>query len=455
MMTKIQDLRSYIEVLADHGQLVTLEKEVDLVHELANVAATLARQSGKGAFFQKFCNTHNQYPWKLFANAVVNASTAALALDCEVPQIIDRMTHALELGKGIAPLLSAEKPKWMENVLTGDQIDLNKLPIPTHGLYDGGPFITGGVVVTKDPQSGRGNLSYNRMQVLGKHTFGFNVNEWRHVMQFYKVQQAKGEGLQVAVVIGIDPAISIAGGARYDGDELAIAGAIRGEAVKVHKGLTVDIDIPANAEIVIEGYLPPNTRHKEGPLAEFHGYYGELWESPVFEVTAVCFRNDPIFQTIVPGWDEHIYIGNVLPREPLLLKFVKHVSQNVTGLHIPPYGNGFSAIVQLKKSNPGEPYNVAMGAFSAHVNIKQVIVVDPDVNIHDPADVLWAITNRVDWSRDYFLVPHAQGHEMDPTADSRGVHTKIGIDATYKPERRDYGERIRYPMVDLNQYKNE
>ena len=137
------------------------------------------------------------------------------------------------------------------------EIDLRRLPIPTHGLHDGGPFITGGVIVTKDPVSGRGNLSYNRMQVLGKNTFGFNVNEWRHVMQFYKVQQAKGEGLQVAVVIGIDPAISIAGGARYDGDELAIAGAIRGEPVTVHKGVTVDIDIPANAEIVIEGYLTP------------------------------------------------------------------------------------------------------------------------------------------------------------------------------------------------------
>jgi 2,5-furandicarboxylate decarboxylase 1 len=268
--------------------------------------------------------------------------------------------------------------------------------------------------------------------------------------------QAKGESLPVAVAIGLDPAIMIAAGARYDGDELAIAGAIRGEPVPVTKGVTVDIDIPTHAEIVIEGYLPPDIRQAEGPLAEFHGYYGELWESPIFEVTAICYRNQPIFQTIVPGWDEHIYIGNVLPREPLLLRFVKHVSQNVTGLHIPPYGNGFSAIVQIQKSNPGEPKNAALAAFTAHVNIKQVIVVDPDVNIYDPADVTWALTNRVDWSKDIFLVEGAQGHEMDPTADIRGVHTKIGIDATYKPERRNYGDRIRYPMVDLNQYtRNE
>jgi 2,5-furandicarboxylate decarboxylase 1 len=454
-MEKIFDLRSYITKLESEGKLTTIKQPVKLNHELANVSATLARQNGQAVLFEQFAENQDMYPWQIFANAVVDSTTAALALNCEVSEIIDRMSFALEPTNAIPPQLSDNQPLWMENILTGEDIDLHRLPIPTHGLHDGGPFITGGVVVTKDPISGRGNLSYNRMQVLGKHTFGFNVNEWRHVMQFYKFKQAKGEGLQVAVVIGIDPAISIAGGARYDDDELNIAGAIRGEPVAVHKGVTVDIDIPVNAEIVIEGYLPPDIRKPEGPLAEFHGYYGELWESPVFEVTAICFRNKPVFQTIVPGWDEHIYIGNVLPREPLLLRFVKHVSQNITGLHIPPYGNGFSAIVQVKKTNPGEPYNVAMAAFTAHVNIKQVIVVDPDVNIYDPADIQWALTNRVDWSKDIFLVEGAQGHEMDPTADSRGVHTKIGIDATYKPDRRNYGERIRYPMVDLNKYDKE
>jgi 2,5-furandicarboxylate decarboxylase 1 len=290
------------------------------------------------------------------------------------------------------------------------------------------------------------------MQLLGPRTLGFNVNEWRHVMQFYKARENEDEPLQIAVAIGLDPAIMIGAGCRYDDDELRIAGAIRGEGVPVAQGVTVDVDIPAEAEIVIEGVLPPQKRREEGPLAEFHGYYGELWESPVFNVTAICFRDAPIFQTIVPGAAEHVYLGNVLPREPLLLRFVRHVSEGVTDLHIPPYGNGFSAIVQLEKSNPGEPKNVALAAMTAHVNIKKVIVVDADVDIYDPADVLWALTNRVDWSRDFFTVPGAQGHEMDPTAGARGVHTKIGIDATYKPERREYGERIRYPDVDLSDY---
>ena len=396
-MGQIRDLRSYLEVLKNAGQLNEIEKSVNLVHELANVTATIARQGRGAALFTHVGGTQ----WPVFGGAVSSSTLAALALECDLKDVTRKMEMVLDPSSAI-PTQKVKEAAWTQNVITEDDLDLNLLPIPTHGLHDGGPFITGGITLTKDPVSGRGNLSYNRMQVLGPRTLGFNVNEWRHVMQFYKGQETKGEPLQVAVAIGVDPAISIAAGARYDDDELLIAGAIRGKGVPVCKGVTVDIDIPADAEIVIEGYLPPQERRKEGPLAEFHGFYGELWNSPVFQVTAICYRNNPIYQTIVPGEFEHIYIGNVLPREPLLMRFVSHVSEHITGLHIPPYGNGFAAIVQLKKSNPGEPKNVAMAAFTAHVNIAKVIVVDPDVNIYDPADVLWALINRVDWGEDVF-----------------------------------------------------
>ena len=446
-MKPIYDLRSFISILDDNGQLVRVRRPVSLVHELANVAAACQRQGRGAVLFEE----PEGAVWPVFAGAVGSSTLAALALDCDVSEISEVMGRALDPANGIAPQRVSEAA-WQQNSIMGDELDINLIPIPTHGLHDGGAFITGGITITKDPIGGRGNLSYNRMQVFDRRTMGFNVNEWRHVMQFYKEREDNDAPLEVAIALGVDPAILIAAGARYDDDELLIAGAIRGEGITVCKGTTVDIDIPADAEIVIEGRLPPLIRRGEGPLAEFHGYYGELWDSPVFEVTAVNYRDEPIFQTIIPGHDEHIYIGNVLPREPLLLNFVRHVSQNVTGLHIPPYGNGFSAIVQVAKSNPGEPKNIALAAFTAHVNIKKVIVVDPDVNIYDPADVLWALTNRVDWSQDYFVVPGSQGHEMDPTANERGVHTKIGIDATYKPERRDYGDRIYYPDVDLSDY---
>ncbi|MDX1413982.1 MAG: UbiD family decarboxylase, partial [Candidatus Promineifilaceae bacterium] len=276
-------------------------------------------------------------------------------------------------------------------------------------------------------------------------------NEWRHVRQFMESREDPHAPFPVAIAIGLEPAIMIAAGVRTQEDELTIAGAIRKSGVPVCCGVTVDVDIPVTAELVIEGYVHPAQKKAEGPLAEFHGYHGELWESPTVEVTAVCHRDHPIFQTIIPGWYEHIYIGNVLPREPLLRRFVRHINPQAH-VHIPPYANGFAAIIQIKRDNPGEPKNLAMAAMTAHINIRNVIVVDEDINIYDAADVLWALTNRVDWRQDVFQVPNAQGHEMDPVADMRGVGTKLGIDATYKRERREYGERVHYPPVDLAAY---
>jgi 2,5-furandicarboxylate decarboxylase 1 len=450
----LHDLRSYLEVLEAAGQLARIRGPITLDYELADVAAALERQAGPAPFFEQVDASGRDapvWPWPVFSSAVANQARVALALECGEDEVVEVMGRGLDPANAVAPV-RVGRAVWEDNVLTGDAIDVRTLPVPVHASGDGGPFITGGVTVTKDPVSGRGNLSYNRMQVKGPREFGFNVNEWRHVMQFLKNREHLGEGLPVAIAIGLDPAISIAAGARYDGDELCIAGALRGEGVKVRRGVTVDVDIPAEAEIVIEGYLGSRERRGEGALAEFHGYFGEIWESPVFHVTAVCWRDNPIFQTIIPGWNEHVYIGNVLPREPLLLKFVRHVSKNVTALRIPPYSSGFSAIIAIDKTNPGEPRNVALAAMTAHVNIKWVIVVDSDVNIDDPADVLWALNTRVDWSKDVFIVPGAQGHEMDPTADMRGVHSKIGIDATFDKGRRDYAGRVRYGAVDLARY---
>ncbi len=445
-MPKIHDLRSYLTVLEEAGQLVRIRRPLSLVHELADVAATLARTGGGAPLFEQVEGS----PWPIFCNAVTNQRLAALALGVSEAQIVDHMERVLEPVNGIPPVLTTDAP-WKANIVVGDAVDIRTLPLPTHSRGDGGAFITGGVTVTKDPVSGRGNLSYNRMMVLGAKTFGFNLNEWRHVGMFMKSRPDPLAPFPAAIAIGLDPAVMIGAGVRTEEDELTIAGAIRGEPVQVTRGVTVDVNIPVGAELVIEGHILPAQRQPEGPLAEFHGYHGELWNSPTFQVTAICHRPDPIYQTIIPGWYEHIYIGNVLPREPLLRRFVRHLHKGAH-VHIPPYGNGFAALIQIKRDNPGQPKNLAMAAMTAHINIRNVVVVDEDIDIYDPAEVLWALTNRVDWTRDVFTVPAAQGHEMDPTADSRGVSAKLGIDATYKRERREYGERVRYPMIDLSNY---
>ena len=232
---------------------------------------------------------------------------------------------------------------------------------------------------------------------------------------------------------------------------MEVAGAIRGRPMQVVKCITNDIYVPAEAQFIIEGEILPHTRELEGPLGEFTGHYSEPWNSPVIHVTAITYRDDPIYQTINGASFEHINLGNVLPREPLLKKFTTYVSTGVVDVHIPPYGSGFLALVRLHKKNPGEPKNVALAAMMTYVNIKNVIVVDEDVDIYDPADVMWAVSNRVVPERDIFYVPNAQGHELDPCSDERGVQTKMGIDATLDSESRCL-ERVRYPKVDLSLY---
>jgi 2,5-furandicarboxylate decarboxylase 1 len=449
MLPPIYDLRSYLAVLAETGELATINQAVSTVFELADVAATLERKQGPAPLFTCLKEYENH---QVFSSAVATPKRTALALACRSDQVNAVMEKAIDPAQGISPK-RVETAAWKHTVITGEAINLAQLPIPKHARGDGGPFITGGVTISNDPEDRtRGNLGYNRFMVLDRQHFGMNINEWRDVGRFFSKKERLNEPLPCAIAIGLDPALMIAAGVKYPGDELSIAGSIRNAPVEVCRGVTVDVDIPAHAEWVIEGHILPNERRGEGPLAEFHGYYGELWQSPVFEVSAICHRENPIWQTIIPGWSEHIYIGNVLPREPMIFKAAKHIAPGVKAVHIPPHANGFMAVIQMEKSNPGQPRNACMAVFGAHLNPRVCVVVDPDVNIFDAADVTWALVNRVDWGQDVFTIAHAQNHQMDPACNERGIGTKIGIDATYKRERREYGERVAYAPVDLNQY---
>ncbi|MBR4869988.1 MAG: UbiD family decarboxylase [Oscillospiraceae bacterium] len=443
-MARIHDLRSFMEVLKENGRLATVEKEVNLVHEIGSVISTLESESGKAAHFTNVAGTD----FSVAGGMLASMDNIALALGVDKSEITDHLAKVIE--HPIAPVVVEDAP-CHENVLTGDAIDMTRVPVPTHAPLDGGPIITGGVIHSKSLKGGRQNLSFQRMHVKGKDKFCIMINEWRHLKEFYDEAEAEGKALPISVVIGCDPAIYIAAGVRSDEDETGFAGAMRGEPVRWVKSVTNDIYVPADAEFVIEGEIQPYLREEEGPLGEFTGHYSEPWKSPVVKVTAICHRNNAIYQTINGASFEHINLGNVLPREPLLKKFAKYVSSGVTGVHIPPYGDGFLAIVQIRKKNPGEPKNVALAAMMTYVNIKNVIVVDEDVDIYNAADVMWAVSTRVKPEDDIFYVPNAQGHELDPCSDTRGVQTKMGIDATRNTESRT-NTRVVYPKVDLSKY---
>ncbi|MBU5435272.1 UbiD family decarboxylase [Pseudoflavonifractor sp. MSJ-37] len=445
-MDQIHDLRSFMAALEARGLLFTAKKEVDWDHEIGSLIATL-EPSGRAGWFPQVKGK----PFGVCGNMLGSMDSIAVALGCEKSEITDFLADRLE--HPIQPrLVRREEAPCQENVLLGDDVDLAKLPVPIHAPKDGGPIITGGVIVSKELDGPKQNLSFQRMHVKGKNKLSIMINEWRHLKEFYDAAEAQGKALPIAVAIGADPVVYVGGGLRYDGDEMEIAGAIRGRPMDVVKCVTNDIHVPAEAEFIIEGEILPGQRELEGPLGEFTGHYSAPWNSPVIHVTAITHRNGAIYQTINGASFEHINLGNVLPREPLLKKFTTYVSTGVINVHIPPYGSGFLALVRIRKKNPGEPKNVALAAMMTYVNIKNVIVVDEDVDIYDPADVMWALSNRVVPEKDIFYVPNAQGHELDPCSDERGVQTKMGIDATLSDESRCL-ERVRYPKVDLNDYQ--
>lgn len=440
----IHDLRSFLKALEEKGLLFTAHREVDWNHEIGSVIGTL-EPSGKAAYFPKVKDRE----FAVCGGMLASMDSCAVALGCEKGEITDFLAKCLD--NPIKPRVVENAP-CHENVLTGDQVDMNRLPVPIHAPKDGGPIITGGVIVSKPVDGTRQNLSFQRMHVKGKDKISIMINEWRHLKEFYDAAEAQGKPLPISIVIGADPVVYIGAGLRYDGDEMEIAGAIRGRPMDVVKSVTNDIYVPAEAEFVIEGEILPQQRELEGPLGEFTGHYSAPWNSPVIHVTAITYRNGAIYQTINGGSFEHINLGNVLPREPLLKKFTTYVSSGVINVHIPPYGSGFLALVRLKKKNPGEPKNVALAAMMTYVNIKNVIVVDEDVDIYNPADVMWAVSNRVIPEKDIFYIHNAQGHELDPCSDERGVQTKMGIDATLSEDSRVL-ERVRYPKVDLKDYE--
>jgi 2,5-furandicarboxylate decarboxylase 1 len=330
--------------------------------------------------------------------------------------------------------------------------DLARLPIPTHSPLDAGPFITAGVVIARDPESGRHNLSYNRMQIYGADRAGISMNLWRHIKAFFDKIEPKGQNLPFCVALGPDPVVMMAAAFRYAGDEYEVAGSLRQEPIPVVRALTCDVLVPASSEIVLEGEVLAGERQMEGPMAEFTGHYSGADPKHVARITRITHRKNPIFQTMNGGGYEHVSVGNMITREPLLERFVRHISPRVKAVHLPPYSGGFTAIIALENAQPGEAKNVALAAMAAHVNFKTVIVVDADVDVFDPADVMWALSTRTRWDRGFAAIPGAHTNELDPSSDEHGIVAKVVIDATLPPEKRKRYVKVAYPAVDLKKY---
>jgi 2,5-furandicarboxylate decarboxylase 1 len=240
-----------------------------------------------------------------------------------------------------------------------------------------------------------------------------------------------GQALEIAIVIGAHPALLLASQAiaALDEDEMAIAGALLGSPVDVVKCRTNSVRVPAHAEIVIEGRILQGVREPEGPFGEFPQYYGPRANREVIEVDAITHRKAPIFHTIVGGGFEHLILGGV-PREATLLQHLRRSFPNVLDVRLTRGGTcRYHLAIKMDKTNDGEPKNVMMCAFGAHYDIKQVVVVDKDVDISSSEEIEWAVATRFQADRDLMVVAGALGSKLDPTTDN-GISAKMGLDAT-------------------------
>ncbi|VCU68925.1 3-octaprenyl-4-hydroxybenzoate carboxy-lyase [Pigmentiphaga humi] len=417
----ITTLRDWLDRLAGDGRLALIEPRKSLRFEIAAIASRL---DGQQATFFPMPEGHGI---PVLSGIVSRREWIAEAMGVPQAELLGRYQQAV--GNPVPCREVAEAP--VQEVVHRDAIDIGALlPAPVHNEHDGGAYLTAGLLVSANPETGRQNVSINRCHLKGGNRMGVSVSS-RDTGTFLNQCEKAGKPLPIAIAIGVDPLTLMASQAlvAMDQDELEVAGALRGEAVRVVKCLTNDLRVPADAEIVLEGRILPNVREPEGPFGEFTQYYGPRGDRFVIEIDAITHRRSPIFHTIIGGGTEHILLGAVA-REASFLTTMQRTFPNVTNVHLAPGGVGrYHLYVQMKKVHEGSAKNVIFSAFAMHHDVKQVIVVDEDIDLYNPQEVEWAVATRFQADRDLVLVDNCRASRLDPTSRG-GVGSKLGMDAT-------------------------
>ncbi|MGM5024102.1 UbiD family decarboxylase [Tardiphaga sp. 367_B4_N1_1] len=414
------DLRSWLAHLAERGLLAVAREGVSLTDELAAVSKSLERE--RAVLFPR----PDGHEIPVVANLFADRNWVSDSIGVSEDQLLQRFQTA-----ALNPLPIREVVSGPVQEVVHNEVDLLKqLPIPKHNERDSGPYITAGLLIARNPRTGVQNVSIHRCQISGPNRIGVLLLP-RHTLSYFRMAEETGDALEIAIVIGVHPALILASQAiaALDEDEMGIAGALLGRPVDVVKCRTNSVRVPAHAEIVIEGRILPGVREPEGPFGEFPQYYGPRADREVIEVEMVTHRARPIFHTIVGGGYEHLILG-ALPREATLLQHLRRSFPNVLDVRLTRGGTcRYHLAIKVEKLGDGEPKNIIMCAFGAHYDVKQVVVVDPDVDISDPNEIEWAIATRFQADRDLLIVSGAQGSKLDPSAD-KGISAKMGLDAT-------------------------
>jgi UbiD family decarboxylase len=435
-----QDLRTYLDAVkkrkGDEFQIVT--QEVDPAFEITAIVVKLEREAKKRPvlLFEKVKGT--RFP--VLTNLHASRSRLAAAMRCAPDEML--RTYLAAMDKPIPPKVVARGPV-KDVILTGEQIDLHDLPQIVHHEGDAGVYLTSAISFAKDPSSETWNCAYNRLMIKGRDTTSIHLTLGKHLWEFQRIAEARGEALPVAFAVGVHPAIALGSLAigSIDEDERAIMGALLGEPLELVKCETSDVLVPAHAEMVIEAEILPGARTPEGPFGEFTGYSLGQRDREVVKVKAITHRAGAWFQDITVAHLDHLLLSTI-PMEANLYRAVRAMIPSVKVVRVP---GPFTCYVSLEQRLPGQAKNAILAVLGADLYMKRVVVVDHDVDVFDDRQVNWAIATRCQPDRDITVITHARGSDLDPSTKEDGLSAKWGVDATAKPSLAAYTPRHRVP----------
>lgn len=407
------------------GQVLTITDEAPLDYTSTALSLELARRGRQPVLWFERVAGHNM---PLVANLFAAREVLAAGIGATPATVLDVLGAKLD---ALTPAQVVETGPVQEVVWLEEEADLTRLPIPRHFVQDAGPYITAGMVAARDPDTGVGNLAYVRLQVKGPRRLGASLHSRQHTWDYLRRAEFKGQDLEVAVVIGAHPAVMLAGAARLGigEDEYDLAGALLGQPLPLVRCRTVDVLVPAHAEIVIEGRLLANVHETEGPFGEYTGYVTGRSTHNVLEVTAITMRRDAIFVDIVPGASaEHLALGRVC-KEAWVHKRMREALPFFVDFHYPSSGTHFHCYVRIDKSAEGQAQQAAQLLIGLDHYVKLVIVVDKDIDPSDEDAVMWALATRMQADRDITVLTRCLCNRLDPSSDD-GLGAKLLIDAT-------------------------
>jgi len=451
-----KDLRGFLtEIEAEEpDQLLRVTREVDPHFEVTGILAKLEKERKfPVVIFDKIKGSGQPCVTNVHADA--RRLFRAIGLkNGTLPEFIRE--YSAREDQAIEPVLVKEGPA-QEVVLTGKDVDVTRLPILTYHEKDAGRYITAGFGIMRDPDSGVRNAGIYRLMVHSPDTFGIQLSETAHGHYIWQSYERQNRPTPMAVAIGHHPAFYLGclSFTSLETDEFSVAGGIMGEPVAMVRCRTLDLEVPAYAEIILECEILPKLRKEEAPFGEYPGTYGPMRHNPVVQVKAITMRRNALYQSSFVGHADNLLLSGIV-RSTTIMKTVKMASPKVRAVHMPTSGRcRFICYLSIDKIVEGEPKNAAMAAFAADPFLKYVVAVDQDVNILNDEEVLHAIATRVRADTDIFMVTHAKGSPLDPASydPAAGSHlvTKVGIDATRKA---NYPEEIRVPGSDEIKLEN-